>query len=69
MKHWHPFYAGTFHGQETYYFDEQSRLDRVKTFTRTMCKRALAMRESGEFRLQKSVRRAIERRLKKLEGK
>jgi len=56
-----PFYAGTYGGHECEDIDAQSRIYRVARFDAATCRRALRMRH-----LQKSVRAAIERRLKKL---
>jgi hypothetical protein len=57
-----PFYAGTFYGGPTYHVDATSRIERVARFDTGQCWRAL--RVPG---LQKTVRTAIERRLRKLE--
>lgn len=57
-----PFYTGTYHGHDCFTMDAASRLDRVKNFTLPECRAAL--RVDG---LQKAVRQAIERRIKKFE--
>ena len=56
-----PFYAGTYDGHECEDMDVQSRLDRVARFNVATCRRALRV-----YGLQKTVRTAIERRLRKL---
>jgi hypothetical protein len=61
-----PFYAGraAFGGGPSYWIDVQSRLDRVRGFNTDQCHRALRVRG-----LQKTVRTAIERRLRKLQAR
>ena len=56
-----PFYAGTYEGVECEDFDVNDRLGRVARFDAATCRRALRLRD-----LQKTVRTAIERRLRKL---
>lgn len=59
-----PFFAGTWNGEPTYWIDTMSRLDRVRRFNAWRCRRALQVKG-----LQKTVRTALERRLRKLEAK
>jgi hypothetical protein len=58
----HPFFAFSSHGRDFYHCDIASRVDAVKKFTIEQCRTALEL--DG---LQKSVRTAIERRIRKLE--
>lgn len=57
----HPFYAGRYWQRPTMHMDADSRLDVVKRMDRATLKRALRVPH-----LQKTVRLAIERRLRKL---
>lgn len=57
-----PFFSGYFDDQPTFDMDVNSRLDRVKTFDQAQCERALEMEH-----LQKTVRTAVERRLRRLQ--
>jgi len=57
-----PFYAGTYGGHECEVIDVQSRLEHVARFNAATCRHALKTVKH----LQKSVRTAIERRLRKL---
>lgn len=61
MSEQHPFFARRYGGRVTYHVDAESRLDCVKTFTREQCDAALRLTA-----LQKTVRDAIFRRLRKL---
>ena len=54
-----PFYSGNYCGHDTYVCDVAGRLDRVRTFDAAACRAALTV--PG---LQKTVKVAIERRLK-----
>jgi len=56
-----PFYAGTHGDIDSYWFDGDSRLDRVKEFSREQCEAAFQIEG-----LQKTVRLAIERRIRRL---
>jgi hypothetical protein len=56
-----PFFAGTYNGGPTYHVDATSRIERVARFNTNQCRRALYVRG-----LQKTVRVAIKRRLRKL---
>lgn len=58
----HPFYAATYNGRPTHHADAASRLLRVQRFTAEQCQAALELDD-----LQKSVRTAIERRIRKLQ--
>ncbi|MBO3274166.1 hypothetical protein [Pseudomonas schmalbachii] len=62
MSQDHPFYSGTFHGHHFYCMTADDRIQRVASFDLDTCHRALAL--GG---LQKSVRQAIERRMRQLE--
>lgn len=66
MSNQHPFFAGRYRlaGKwiDTQDFDVSSRLRRVQTFSLAQCRRALSL--PG---LQKTVRTAVERRIRKLE--
>jgi len=57
-----PFYVGRFSGHDSFTVDAQGRLDAVKQFTAAECRAALKL--TG---LQKTVRLAVERRLRRLE--
>lgn len=56
-----PFHAGTYSGVSTYYTDAESRIDRVRAFTRAQCEAALKIEG-----LQKSVQAAVRRRLRQI---
>ena len=56
-----PFFASRYFGHDSFYVDAESRLDKVKSFTAAECRAALKLTD-----LQKAVRLAIERRLKRL---
>lgn len=57
----HPFHAGYFNGHETMHLVVEDRLRCVRNFTVEQCEAALKLAD-----LQKTVRRAIEVRLRKL---
>lgn len=57
-----PFYAGTYAGSDFEDVDASSRISRAAQFDRKTCKRALRVP-----RLQKTVRAAIERRIRQLD--
>jgi len=59
-----PFFAGVYWAGPTYHLDAVSRLERVRRFNAHQCQRALQVKG-----LQKTVRVAIERRLRKLGAK
>lgn len=61
MKAINPFHAGTYDGVTTYYTDAESRIDRVRMFTREQCEAAL--KTEG---LQKTVQAAVCRRLRQI---
>ncbi|WP_237173003.1 hypothetical protein [Paracandidimonas lactea] len=58
----HPFYVATYSGRDCYEVAAEDRIRRVKHFDRAQCLAALALPD-----LQKTVVRAIERRLRQLE--
>ncbi len=58
----HPFLAATYEGRQFYDVVAEDRIRRVKHFDRAQCLAALALPD-----LQKTVSRAIERRLRQLE--
>lgn len=60
MKHPNPFFAGRYGGHETFHLVVEDRLSCVERFDADECRRALAV-----VGLQKTVRVAIERRLRK----
>lgn len=57
-----PFFSGTYFGNDAFYIDSASRLDVVKSLSLAACRRALLVDN-----VQKTVRQAIERRIRKLE--
>ncbi|MCC5811351.1 MAG: hypothetical protein JJU06_13355 [Ectothiorhodospiraceae bacterium] len=57
-----PFRAGEYNGHQTYHIDADSRLSAVRRFTLEEYRVALELHD-----LQKTVRTAIERRLRRLE--
>ncbi len=57
-----PFFASRYGDMATFYLDAVNRLERVKRFGRAQCADALCVKG-----LQKTVRIAIERRLRRLE--
>lgn len=57
-----PFLAATYEGREFYDIVAEDRIRRVKHFDRAQCLAALALPD-----LQKTVARAVERRLRQLE--
>jgi hypothetical protein len=57
-----PFYSGSHAGQHYFYVSAADRAARVGALDLEQCRRALAMDD-----LQKSVRTAVERRLRQLE--
>lgn len=59
-----PFFAWIYDGGPAYDFDAVSRIERVARFNTDQCRRALHVRG-----LQKTVRTAVERRLRKLGAK
>jgi hypothetical protein len=59
-----PFFAGIYDGGPAYDIDAVSRLERVARFNTDQCRRALHVRG-----LQKTVRTAVERRLRRLGAK
>jgi len=59
-----PFFAGIYDGGPFYDLDGVSRIERAQRFNRYQCRRALLVKG-----LQKTVRIAIERRMRKLEAK
>jgi len=64
MSHANPFFAGRYNGHDTFAVDSASRLMRVRHFSADQCRRALKVRG-----LQKVVRRALQGRLRQLEGR
>jgi hypothetical protein len=56
-----PFFVGVFFGHAAFTVDAESRLENVKSFTAAECRAALKLTD-----LQKAVRLALERRLKRL---
>ena len=58
----HPFYAATYNGRDCHHFTAADRLLALQRFTREQCLAALELDD-----LQKTVRVALERRLRKLE--
>lgn len=58
----HPFLAATYEGRQFYDVVAEDRIRRVKHFDRAQCLAALALPD-----LQKTVARAVERRLRQLE--
>lgn len=58
----HPFYSGTYNGRDCYCMTADDRVERVARFDLATCH--AAQRLEG---LQKTVREAIERRIRKLE--
>lgn len=57
-----PFYAGSHHGQHFFVYNAAERVQRVAGFSRAQCLLALAKDD-----LQKTVRTAVERRLRQLD--
>jgi hypothetical protein len=58
-----PFFFKYYAGHPTYTLSVEDRLTRVREFTAEQCRTALA--HANEIGLQKTVRQAIERRLRK----
>jgi hypothetical protein len=58
----HPFLAATYEGEQFYDIVAEDRIRRVKHFDRAQCLAALALPD-----LQKTVARAVQRRLRLLE--
>lgn len=57
-----PFFAGESGGRKTYVMTVDDRMSRVRHFDRKQCLAALALPD-----LQKTVSRAVERRLRQIE--
>ena len=57
-----PFYGGTYYGRDTYHISADCRLRALKDFTLEQCQAALERTD-----LQKTVRTALERRIRKLQ--
>ena len=58
----HPFYSGTYNGHDCYCMTVDDRINRVAAFDLPACRAALALPS-----LQRTVKAAIERRMRKLE--
>ncbi|WP_437880871.1 hypothetical protein [Pseudomonas sp. LRF_L74] len=59
----HPFYSGTYSGHDCYCMTVEDRVQRVAEFDLAACDAALQIEG-----LQATVRKAIERRIKRLEA-
>lgn len=57
-----PFYSGTYYGRDTYHLTADCRLRALQDFTLEQCHAALELPV-----LQKTVRTALERRIRKLQ--
>ena len=57
-----PFYSGTYYGRDTYHMSADCRLRALKGVTLEQCQAALERTD-----LQKTVRTALERRIRKLQ--
>lgn len=57
-----PFFAGEYGGHRTYAMTADDRISRVRHFDRRQCLAALALPD-----LQKTVSRAVERRLRQID--
>ncbi|MDA8485885.1 hypothetical protein NNO07_22690 [Pseudomonas resinovorans] len=62
MSSAHPFYSGTYNGRDCYCMTADDRVKRVADFDLPTCRAALEV--AG---LQGTVKKAIERRMRKLE--
>ncbi len=58
----HPFYARSYDGLATFYVSSEDRIAAARQFDAATCRRALALDD-----LQRTVRAALERRLRQLE--